>query len=293
MASSSKNPPPSSGSPMQVDAPPSQPIYYSTRAKTVPIEGICTSFKPKGFLDQGQSVETVLHDAFAKGIRVYEIVGAGENQYLAWQLADPTSSKAVKELFTGFLTEPQKEWFMNNINNLIRSRANNVIVEGSNGAPYEKYMTAMCSHTDHRRRPALLIAFYGRRNASPCECCLKRMGRSFSSTQDGKVPVMVPFFECRSLHGFHNNACANCVYHVEGSECTFNKHSDIREVRKAMAGEWVEFKNMPSSEITIGKTAQLAGLLSFDTVRNEEHSTVRGRRPRPYDADFPPRRPWE
>lgn len=235
---------------------------------------------PKGILDKGQSVETVLYDAFAKGICVYEVIGAGQNQYLAWQLADPTSQKAVKELFSGFLNEPQKEWFLDNIKNLIRSHANTVIVEATNGAPYEKYMIVMCNYSDYRRRVALLIAFYGRRNASPCECCLKCMGCNFSlNTIDGHVLVMVPFFDCCSLYGFYNNACANCVYYVEGSDCTFNKHSDIKEVQEAMVAEWVEFKGMPSLAITIGKNAQLLGMLSFDVVWNEEASTVRGRCP--------------
>ena len=37
------------------------------------------------------------------------------------------------------------------------------------------------------------------------------------------VPVMVSFFKCRSISGFKKGVCANCLYYIEGGNCTFNK----------------------------------------------------------------------
>lgn len=272
-----------------------QAIFYSSRAAAITSQGIFTSFDPKGVLQQGQTPETSFHEDFAKGIRIYDITGFGEGHYLVWQLAEPTKESAVKKLFLPFLNKPQQEWFLQNIKNLIKSGANDVFVEAMNASPYEKYMSTICSQSEHRRKPALLIAFYGRRNANPCDCCLERMGRNFNSgEEDGDVPVMVPFFECRSINGFHNGACANCVYHVEAAKCTFAnaETKNIKAVRNSMARAWVEFEGMPQA-ICIGKTSQIGNPYSFDLIRNQEYRTVRGRRPRAIRAEFPERQPWE
>jgi len=268
---------------------PVRPLYESDRPELIVDHGICTTFSNQGVLPQNVVLESELHTSFAQNISIHTLIGRGANQYVAWLLSKPTVKKIMINLFILFLLNEDREFLYKHLQTLMETGANEVFVEKVNGKPYGKYMSNLCRSDDRRRAPALFVAFFGRRNASPCECCLARMSRNFKNG----VPVMVPFFECRSIPGFKKGACANCLYHVEGGSCTFNRDSYIPAVEAAAAPLNYEFEGAPRSELTLGKYTQVDKEFDFDEAREEAIGKVKGFRPRPKKPKPEEKRSWE
>ena len=265
-----------------------KPIFYPDRPDYIHDSGICTAFVKSGVLPEGKVFESPLHDFFCRGIKICSITGRGEESYCVWVLDQPTNKRALIGLFPNFLLNEDVEFFHRNIKILTQGRTNEVFVEKINGKPYGKYMSLICKDKDIRRGCALLVAFFGSRNSSPCDCCLERMSRNFSNG----MPVMVPFFECRSIQGFHGNACANCLFHIEGHLCSF-KNSHIPKVAEATPPIGTEFKDIPQSELFLGPYTHISAEYAYNEERAKAVEQVVGfkpqvQKPRPKDQQ-----PWK
>jgi hypothetical protein len=115
------------GSARHASESPRQPLYYNAKSAEISSEHVCTSFQPLGALEKGQCVENDLHDRFAEGIRICELVGAGEDLYVLWQLPDPTDKKAIRKLFPSFLSNPDQKFLHENIDILVTGGVNDVV----------------------------------------------------------------------------------------------------------------------------------------------------------------------
>jgi hypothetical protein len=115
------------------------------------------------------------------------------------------------------------------------------------------------------------------------------MGRSFSNG----VPVMQPFFECRSIKGFHEGACANCIYFVDGHLCSFVQYSFVKKIAAAVSDRQKEFNGMPSSELVLGSFTRVGDEHDFDKAREDALGQVVGFKPRSRKAKPEERRAWE
>lgn len=270
-----------------------EPVFLASRPDTVSYAGICTVFTGGGVVDKGNTRECHLHDAFAQGINIYQLSGRGSSTYVVWSVADRSSSRAFIRLFKPFLDRPGQDFLYREIKTLVAMGPNEVFVERTNGGPYEKYMSLICSGVDHRRAISLFVAFFGTRNSFPCDCCMRRMSQNFTiSTTRGTMPVMIPFFECRSIPEISKGACANCIWHVEGSLCSFNRYSMIKEIQQGAAVFGQDPSGMPESELTLGKTTQVSQELSFDQARKESLTAAHGFRPNPRDVEMGDPKPW-
>jgi len=103
------------------------------------------------------------------------------------------------------------------------------------------------------------------------------MSRNFNNG----VPVIIPFFKCRSIPGFKKGAYINCLYYIKGGNCTFNKDSYISAVKAAAAPLNYKFKGASQLELTLGQFTQVNKEFDFDKVREEVIRKVKGFWPRP------------
>lgn len=267
----------------------SKPIFDHKSPVALYDSGPATCFKQGGYLMAGQVRENPLHHTFIKGVGIYRLEGRGANQYVAWLLNDQESPKKIAAFFSELLGNEDSEFIQRNIYELMMGDVNDIFVEKTAGLPYGRYMSMICNDKDRRRAASLLIAALGRRNKTPCDCCMFRMGRYSSQG----VPVMVPFFECRSIQGFKRNACANCVYAIEGQECCFNKLADFAVIDNAIASRQTDFRNMPPSELQISSATQIVSQYDYDECREASIGEIKGIKVQPRRPKLEERREWE
>jgi hypothetical protein len=263
--------------PDQIELPEHRPIFTPEGKEIYLGNSDChTAFLKRGVLPSGCSWDSPHHAAFAQGVGIYNLVGRGADQYCGWLVHKQNSRRALVKLLEGILCNDDLRFFYSHESVLKMNGLNPIFVEKSGGVPYGKYMSMICNPEDRRRSSSFLIALFGRRNKYPCDCCMRRLGRYRSG--DG-VPVMVPFFECRSIDNFKASACANCVYHVEGGQCDFNCMSHFDCVKQGRAPVQAEFEGMPESELDLGQHTQVGEELSFDEAREEWIGRITGKQP--------------
>jgi hypothetical protein len=211
----------------------------SVTPRPVPMHGLAADFSLAPIRDaDGEPVpskarSSVLHAAkypfnniwasLLCHIGIYEIEGQHSDRYLCWLLRTTAKQDSLWRSVQsdGFLLS---FWAIRH--SQLAASAQPVYVEKLNGGPFGSYAGALAS--DKRRIPSLFIQMYGLRNAVPCESCERSYRRSVNpgvtpgSADQKPVRVMTPFFECISLPGFSHGVCGNCVYQVNGANCSFH-----------------------------------------------------------------------
>ena len=156
-------------------------------------------------------------------IGIFEIEGPHGDRYLCWLLR--TTAKQ-DTLWRSIQSDTSLLSFWTVQHSQLATSAQPVYVEKLNGGPLGSYAGALAS--DKRRVPSLFVQMYGFRNAVPCESCERNYRRNVNpgvtpgSSDQNPVRVMSPFFECISLPGFSHGVCGNCLFAVNGANCSFH-----------------------------------------------------------------------
>jgi hypothetical protein len=124
----------------------------------------------------------------------------------------------------------------------LHSQRRPIYMSAVDGGPLGWFM-AQIIHDQSKAR-ALLVAAYGNRNTVPCAHCEQHFLGCFQSLpgQDGhihdggmKVHTIWPFFDCVSLPGYADGACANCILGGKGPDCRFARLEYVKDVKSLRA----------------------------------------------------------
>ncbi|RYP74534.1 hypothetical protein DL769_004002 [Monosporascus sp. CRB-8-3] len=151
-----------------------------------------------------------------------------------------------------------------------KPKMNTVFVEINRAGPAGQFMSLLVK--DPRYVNGLFIQAFGVPNLVPCELCERRHCGSETPDQSG----MFPFFGCRSIPGFAENSCGNCVGSIEGHRCTFrdDRFKALRAnfKRKPQVVEDLNDSNCPAFQEITG--SELQALLE-DHITDPTHITPR------------------
>lgn len=188
---------------------------------------------PLAFVYANNTLLNLLHNL----IIVREYKGAPEGLYVEWVTPKNISMQTYKDLIQGLCPRSSQQFFQTH-NGRKELASCSLSVRRDMGVPFGKLMAYLA--LDTRRGQSLLIAFLGTRNKHPCECCLNRIASNVgiptnANSDRHRVHLMSPYFDCRSIPGYLDGACANCIYHVEGIKCTYSKDSGLPTVEENRA----------------------------------------------------------
>jgi len=190
---------------------------------------------PPGYLSSHSRYQLLLDQ-----ISIYELDGkVAAGVYVEWDMKAFADSKKHKDLWTAIGADAHLRSFMAKAKNMKGLEYRSVYAEASGGYPLGKYVGMI--GLDARRLQGLFVQSLGHRNRVPCSKCENRYRSSQIHLSDPKNPsdqfhagpvrnpgqdddtmhVQTPFFGCISVPGFHNSACGNCLFHVEGHQCSF------------------------------------------------------------------------
>lgn len=188
---------------------------------------------PQAFVYANNQLFNTLQDL----IIIREYKGAPEGLYVEWVTPGNISRQTYKDLIQGLCPRTSQQYFQTNIGRDELANCS-LSVRRDMGVPFGKLMAYLA--LDTRRGQSLLIAFLGTRNKHPCECCLNRMASNVgiptnADSDQHRVHLMSPYFDCRSIPGYLDGACANCIYHVEGVKCTYSRNRGLPTVEENRA----------------------------------------------------------
>lgn len=239
---------------------------------------------------------TQAHRTLMDHMSIHRLRGEASGLYLEWNFSDLGTSKvSFSQFFTELGVDSSVRLFLQSHSGF-RDRLRSVYAEATGGKPYGKYIAQLGSET--RRLQGLFVQMFGHRNAMPCNHCEERYLHTFvtlsedprKAPKDTIVPargnskstvvhVMVPWFECVSLPGFHNNACGNCLFFVEGHLCSFHSdrpYSQALDRFRASARVSMELGDRKlSPEMSPRASGDLLGLVDDAAVRDWQIATVK------------------
>ena len=183
-----------------------------------------------------------------KHMAIYRIGSVADFAYVEWDLSALENMEQPDRFWAAVNGDGSMKAYVRAHNNMINIPSRPVYAEATGGGPLGYYIGAI-SH-DSRRLNGLFAQTYGHRNANPCRSCEQRYLREAVTLRPGPdqdpplglpsavrrpgqestlLHVMTPWFECISLPGFQRGACGCCLYHIEGSSCSYTLSND-REV---------------------------------------------------------------
>lgn len=141
-------------------------------------------------------------------VQMSYLAGAADGRYMKWVIVDPS--------FWTIASAPVKVVDM--LDTLMHNSSrdpNSIYVELTDGGPIGHYIMHLINKP--RYVAGLFIQAYGVENEVPCRVCEQR----FVKSDIGKKSGMWPYFGCKSIPGFAEHACGNCVGTAAGHNCTF------------------------------------------------------------------------
>lgn len=91
-----------------------------------------------------------------------------------------------------------------------------VYIPADLGHPHGYFVKELLRRPEHKK--ALIVAFFGYQNPLLCRCCIRSSTSNYSMT---KEYYMWPFHACRSIPGFMDGKCANCIWNAN-SQCEWS-----------------------------------------------------------------------
>lgn len=197
----------------------------------------CAQWLPKGIqAPRGFYAMTDRWSRLKELINVHSLGGLADPGYVEWELVVPDDD--IVAVWDGLALDGATMAFVHANKEALAGRVNPVYAESSGGGHLGRYMGSMGS--EMRRAKALVAQVHGFLNRVPCSRCEVRYRENYIRVTDDPLPdqdttasgpsgppkdytrhLMVPWYGCISLPGFAKDACANCLYHIEGNKCNF------------------------------------------------------------------------
>jgi len=178
-----------------------------------------------------------VHRNLMDTMSIYSLKGEAAGLYYEWDFSAGLPNNPKAHSFFSSLSVDDSVRFYIQSHPQLRKHLRPIYAEATGGKPFGKYIATLGKES--RRLQGLFVQMFGHRNFVPCSHCENRYLHTFVRLHDSppksgfpvplrgksksdRVHVMVPWFECVSLPGFHNGVCGNCLYHVEGSSCSYH-----------------------------------------------------------------------